>query len=549
MSLLSRVAARLLECPPRRGGKVLVQKAVGIPMRDGVTLLADRWFSEDAGHAPVVLMRSPYGRAGMFSLIAQLFAERGFQFISQSCRGTSGSGGTLNPMRQERADGLDTLEWIRAQPWFAGQLYTYGGSYLGYAQWAMAKEAGDRIDGMALSVTLSNFKNETLAFGGFTQEGSLEWTRQMAAHRSIWRQLLFGSSRKAELQRIHAHLPLQELDQLALGKRIPWWQDWVGHGEPTDTWWDEIDHSADVADVKIPVAMLGGWRDIFLPWQIKDFEAMQAKGRDAWLTIGPWAHASLGGMREHLRQALGLFSAHSRGSPVLPDRDRVRLYITGAEQWRDYPSWPPPGSRWQRLCLQPSARLSPAPPSTTSDPTEFIYDPSDPTPALHGPRVLAGARKPDMSLLERRSDTVSFTSAPLTTDIEAVGPVNVELFVRSDRQHTDFYACLCDVDDADRPLHVVDGYRRLRGGDPPEDTNGLRRVIVACWPTGHRFRRGHRLRLILASGAHPRYARNLGTGEPLGTGTRMLVARQQIFHDELHSSALYLTTRDRAEVF
>jgi predicted acyl esterase len=32
---------------------------------------------------------------------------------------------------------------------------------------------------------------------------------------------------------------------------------------------------------------------------------------------------------------------------------------------------------------------------------------------------------------------------------------------------------------------------------------------------------GHRLRLLVAAGAFPRFARNLGTGEPLGSGTDM----------------------------
>jgi putative CocE/NonD family hydrolase len=341
--------------------------------------------------------------------------------------------------------------------------------------------------------------------------------------------------------RIHAHLPLRELDKLAVGQEVSWWQDWVGHGEPTDPWWAKVDHSAGVADVAVPAAMIGGWRDIFLPWQVKDFEAMQARGREVWLTIGPWSHAALGGAAESVRQGLDLFSTHSHGSRPFAGRDRVRLYVMGADTWRDYSRWPPPDSRQERLFLQPTSQLSPTAPSAASDPTVFIYDPSDPTPAVHGPTLMGGARTPDMSSLERRTDTVAFTSAALSSDMEAIGPVRVELHVRSDRPHTDFYACLCDVDGAGRPLHVADGYLRLRPGDPPQDAEGVRRVSIECWPVAYRFTRGHRLRLIVASGAHPRYARNLGTGEPLGTGTRMLVARQEIFHDSAHTSALWVT--------
>ena len=43
-----------------------------------------------------------------------------------------------------------------------------------------------------------------------------------------------------------------------------------------------------------------------------------------------------------------------------------------------------------------------------------------------------------------------------------------------------------------------------------------------------------------ASGAHPRWSRNLGTGEALATGVRMAVAEQTVYHDDAHPSALVL---------
>jgi len=45
----------------------------------------------------------------------------------------------------------------------------------------------------------------------------------------------------------------------------------------------------------------------------------------------------------------------------------------------------------------------------------------------------------------------------------------------------------------------------------------------------------------VSSGAHPRYARNTGTGEPLGTATRLLVADQEVFHDPKYRSELVLS--------
>jgi putative CocE/NonD family hydrolase len=247
-------------------------------------------------------------------------------------------------------------------------------------------------------------------------------------------------------------------------------------------------------------------------------------------------------MAESTRQGVDLFTQLRDGvAVVFADRGRVRLHVQGANAWRDFASWPPPGSRQERLYLQAGGGLSATPPAAASAPTTYVYDPADPTPSIGGPHVMADAKHADMSALERRSDTISFTSAPLAADMEAIGPVSAELCVRSDRAHTDFFVCLCEVNEAGRPLHVVDGYVRLRPSDAPADAAGVRRITVECWPTAFRFRRGRRLRLIVASGAHPRYARNLGTGEPLATATRMQAARQEILHEPAHASCVCVT--------
>jgi len=67
-----------------------------------------------------------------------------------------------------------------------------------------------------------------------------------------------------------------------------------------------------------------------------------------------------------------------------------------------------------------------------------------------------------------------------------------------------------------------------------------RKVAIEFWPTAYRFQRGHRVRVIVASGAHPRYSRNPGSGEPLGDTTTMVVAHQQILHGPAYPSAITL---------
>ena len=60
--------------------------------------------------------------------------------------------------------------------------------------------------------------------------------------------------------------------------------------------------------------------------------------------------------------------------------------------------------------------------------------------------------------------------------------------------------------------------------------------------TAHRFRAGHRLRVQVSSGAHPRYARNMGTEEPVGEATILVANDIEIFHDPERPAAMMLPT-------
>lgn len=540
MTLRSRLVARSWGLPPATTPDVMIEKEIRIPMRDGVELLADRYYARSAPTNPVVLIRSPYGRFSGFAMTARLFAERGFQVLLQSCRGTFGSGGTFDPMHQEPDDGMDTLDWLQAQPWCQGKVHTFGMSYLGMVQWAIAAPAADRLAGMTLHFTLSNYRNEALSFDGLALEGVLGWATMMA--KLTQAKSAFGLV-KVMFHKIRTEvydtLPLRDLDRAVVGRKVQWWQNWMEHGDPTDPWWNKIDHTRTIPHIQAPANMVAGWQDLFLPWQVKDFEAMRAAGKEAWLTIGPWHHTSREGGAEAMRQGLAFHTALSGGKLPFPDRKRVRIYVRGAEEWREYDQWPPEDSRQVRLNLHGDGRLCEAVADEKAAPSRFSFDPADPTPSLHMPSPFRGGKtRPCMAALEARADTLVFSGAPFSADCDVVGPVVAHIHMRSTSQHSDLYACLCDVDPAGTPLKVCDGYLRLRLDKHPPDTEGIRSAAVEFWPTAYRFRKGHTMRLIVAGGAHPHWARNLGTGEPLSDGTGMMSQDIEIFHDAARPSAL-----------
>jgi putative CocE/NonD family hydrolase len=542
VSWVSRLLGARLGLPPAETPPVVVERDLRVPMHDGVVLLADRYHALTGGSRPTVLVRSPYGRRGIYGLLnGRLFAERGFQVVVQSCRGTFGSGGRFEPFRHERLDGRSTLDWLRGQHWFDGRLAMHGGSYLGFVQWAIAEAAVPELKAFSTSMTSAEFRSVTYPGDSFWLESALTWAASVETQErsplGVAAGILLPSSK---LRAAFDSLPVGEADWVALGKELPHWEDWVRHDQPGDSWWAPTDFSARVGEVIAPNHLIGGWYDIFLPQTIRDHAALVAAGRDPYLTIGPWAHTDPAISRTALPEALAWFRAHLLGERGRLRQSPVRVFVLGAGEWRDLSSWPPPEVRPRRWHLQPSGGLAAAPPAE-SGADHYRYDPADPTPNLGGAGMgrITGPR--DNRKLEARPDVLCYSTAPLERDLEVMGPVSVELFVRSSLEHTDFFARLCDVDPRGRSLNVTDALVRIRPGRPSPERDGTLRLAFELWPTACRFRRGHRLRLQVSSGAHPRWVRNPGSGEPLATATSLRVAEQAVHHDPAHPSALILS--------
>ncbi|MFC7548563.1 CocE/NonD family hydrolase [Plantactinospora sp. GCM10030261] len=548
--LVVRAAGRLLGLPPARARRVRTTMKIKVRVRDGVPLLTDH-YAPDLPGAPTVLIRTPYGRGGPIRLLGRLLAAQGFHAVVQSCRGTFGSGGRFEPFVHERTDGLDTVDWLRRQPWYAGRFGMFGASYQGFVQWALAAEVPD-LRAMVAVVTAASTRDSTYAGGSFSLDTVLTWAELLEAQTVPW------LARQVELRRGQprllaglAHLPLAEADRVATGGTVRFFQEWLTHHTPGADYWRSRVFDARIAEVTTPVAMVSGWHDIFLPAQLADYAALRAAGGRPSLTVGPWTHGSPGLFGAALREGLAWLRTHladDRGAPsgsvAHPAHPRVapvRIHVGGGVGWRDLPDWPPPATRtvWH-LC--PDAGLSPDPP-VPSAPDEFWYDPADPTPSLGGPLLVAQrAGAVDNRPVEARPDVLLYTGDPLGAALEVIGPVTAEIHVRSDLAHFDLFLRLCDVDRRGRSWNVCDGLVRVEPGRFPVDAAGVLRVPVTLWPVAHRFRPGHRVRLQVSGGAHPRYARNPGTGEPLGSAVGLRAGRREILHEPGYPSAVFLPT-------
>jgi putative CocE/NonD family hydrolase len=540
--LLSEIAGRALRLPRPASREVLFEPRLRVTMDDGVVLVADRYAPVGTRRAPTVLVRSPYGRTGAIGfLFGRLLAERGLQVIVQSVRGTFASGGTFDPFH-ERDDGLATLRWLRDQPWHEGAIGTLGPSYLGIAQWAIA----DEVDAMAPSTTASQFRGMAFGNGAISLDTALTWMLILELQQRRWGLLLLLDGLRRTLPGMHGHLPIAEIDERAFGAPVAYFREWIEQLAPDSPYWAARDFSSSVGAVEAEVQLTGGWYDIFLPWMIEDFRALQAGGRRPQLIIGPWAHTSPGLFGGSLREGIAWLRAHLLGDRRLVRDTPVRVYVTGGPGWRDLRDWPPPGTRDLTLYLQPGGGLGPSPPPAASRPSRYRYDPADPTPALGGAMLLEQRPVRDNRPLEARSDVLTFTSEPLDADLEAIGPVRADIRLRSSLGDTDVFVRVCDVRRGGASRNVCDALVRLTPDEPPRDDDSVAAVSLELWPTAHRFARGHRIRVQVSSGAHPRYARNPGTGEDPVRATRLVAADQEIHHDVARPSSVTLTVMPSA---
>ncbi len=545
MTLITRMVARAGKLPPAETHNILVERDLPVTMPDGVVLLANRYVPRhlQGEKPPLILVRSCYGRSGFFGVIyGRLYAERGFQVLIESTRGTFGSGGTFNPFQDERADGLATVAWLKTQPWFPGSFVTNGASYLGFVQWALASEAGPELKGLGIQISTAEFHSQSYPGGSFSLDTMLNWI-SIIAHQeqpfSAIKQILFSRNRKVE-QGL-AHLPLADTDKLVNGTHAPYFQTWLEETSATDPYWQAIDFTPTLKDITAEVNFIGGWYDIFLPWMLNDYQTLRAAGKHPRLTIGPWAHSTPNIHWYTMQEILPWFKAQLQNDPSHLRAEPVHIFVTGANVWRDYSDWPPANLTPQRRFLQPAGLLASAP-APASEPDHYRYDPADPTPALAGPLLTGKAQPTDNRSLEARADVLTYTSTPLEQDLEVIGPVQVELFVTSSTAHTDFFARLCDLDKQGVSINVCDALIRIEPDRPAANPDGTLFVSIELWPTAHRFLSGHSLRLQISSGAHPRYARNPGSGEPLPTASKCVVADQAIYHDPTHQSVLIFST-------
>jgi putative CocE/NonD family hydrolase len=529
---VDRFVGRLRKLPAPRN-EYVVERGLRTPTRDGFVLVSDHYVPvvSDSDSA-TILIRTPYGRGIPTDLLwARTFSARGYHVILQSVRGTQDSTGAFEPFVREAEDAQDTIVWLREQPWFNGKLGTIGMSYLAFTQWALLADPPPELRASVMLVGPHDFSRAMWETGSFALETHLGWSDGNSVpfedRPSVLRQLLGNKQRTNRQKAAFAGLPMAHAAESILNGRAPWYREWLEHPDLTDPYWRRYNFTDSLQRVQTPTLLVGGWQDIFVGQTVKQYETLRSRRIDVALTIGPWTHAGhvLKGSVVIDNEALNWFDMHLGNGGPGRRAQPVRTFVTGRDTWHASDAWPPSCTE---TTWYPNDDSLLGTTVSSGGQSKFRFDPSDPTPSLGGRRLGADAGVRNNGDLEARPDVLTFTTPEMTADLEFEGFPVLDVSLSVDNPYADIFIRICDVDKKGRSHNITDTLVRL---DTTVAADEVQHVTARLSPCAHRLMKGHRLRLQLSGGAHPQYARNLGTEEPLPTGTGLKAAVHTIDHD------------------
>ncbi|MGW0809793.1 CocE/NonD family hydrolase [Nonomuraea sp. NPDC002799] len=508
----------------------MIETTETMTTRDGVELVATVWRPDERGRFPVLLSRTPYGRALLgpgFRLDVPRLVAAGYAVVAQDVRGTGGSDGRFAFLSGEAADGYDAVRWAATRPWSDGNVGMYGDSYLGITQLLAAQERPEGLKAIAPHVSPAGLYACVYQPGGVPNLNvMLTISVVVLAVNELERRIALGTATPQDrdaylaaigmpatigevLHELAERLPLD--DQPLLADLVPFYAPWLATPDPAAPLWrgGVVDHAA----VEVPALVSTGWYDYFRDGSIEHYERLRGSSR---LIVGPWAHTSYErdicgrDYGDHASQDavdwtgvhLDWFGHWLRGAPPAVEAP-VKIFVMGDDAWRDEDAWPLARARHVRYHLGVDGTLGTTP--GAGGDASFTADPGDPVPTVGGAVMMFDAFGPlDQRPLDGRGDVLRHQTEPLAARVEVTGPVELVALVSSTAVSADVTAKLIDVHPSGRAELLTDGIVRVTGLAPGE----VREVTVPLGAISNAFLPGHRIRVDVAGSNFPRFGGN-----------------------------------------
>ena len=544
-----------------------------VPMRDGVKLFTIVYAPRDASRTyPILLFRTPYsippyGPDEYRDLLgpSQEFDRSGYIFVFQDVRGMFRSEGqfqVIRPLRQNRddpaatdesTDNYDAIEWLLANiPGNNGRVGQWGISYPGWQTVMGMIEAHPALKASSPQASPADMfiGDDWHHNGAFRLMYAFSWLSAVARTRT--------GPTETRGERFDYGTPwgyrffldlgtVGRINELFFHDQVPAWNEFMEHGT-YDQYWQRQDVLRDLDGITHPILSVAGWfdaEDFYGPMSI--YGAMEERNPDnrSTLVVGPWLH---GGWRSMSGDSLGCIRFGSETSRkfqrqvqfpffehYLKDAGEYNgaeavVFETGANVWRTYDAWPPPGVALTPLYLHEGGKLAFEPPSaqegTSSD--SYRSDPAKPVPFSAEYRTTQGHlwMIEDQRFAATRPDVLVYQSKVLEHDVTIAGPILARLFTESTGTDADWVVKLIDVYPGDAPANPDCGvpmgdFQMLLAGEvfrakfrnsytnpEPLVPGEITKIEFDLHDRFHTFRAGHRIMVQIQSTWFPVIDRN-----------------------------------------
>jgi putative CocE/NonD family hydrolase len=559
----------------------VVKRKVSTVMRDGTILPADLYLPDATGPFPTVVERTPHYKERDFSPpLFKYLAERGYAVLAQDSAGRWHNEGVIRPFFSvdwtDAEDGYDTIEWAANQPWCNGLVGGYGYSYASWTLWTLAAKKPPHLvtlftGGMAPKTT-------DWQLGGVFRIGrQLQWTLGPMAsdtqhkfekpygpdsYKGYWNQ-----KENIDREKWLWFLPIKELPQEILGGMQERFHDWLDNIHE-DRW-----HlNRNFEKINLPIFHRTSWYDR-LSRTVNMFEGMQRRGateearKNQRMIIGPWSHSinqilprKIGAVNFGPEAELDLYELIGKWFDYwlmekknnIIETAPIRLFIMGANEWRDEKEWPLKRARPTDFYLHSNGKantpygdgiLSIKPPPTKEIPDSYTYDPRNPVMSLFS--FSCHDEPHDQRALDHRHDVLVYQTDFLPKPIEVTGVPILILYASSSAQDTDFTVKLIDVWPNGFAQDLCYGIIRARFREGYQNAKVMKlgkiyKFEIKLLPTSNLFQAGHRIRLDISSSDFPNFDRNHNTGGNDYAESTLVVARQIVFHEGEYASRIIL---------
>jgi uncharacterized protein len=502
---------------------------IPIPMRDGVTLLADVHRPTEPGRYPVLIAASPYPRqiqnigapAGFIEAGASdFFVPRGYVHVIANCRGTGGSGGTFGFFdSQERHDMYDLVEWAAQQPWSDGNVGMIGISYFAMTQMEAAVERPPHLKAiMPIACTFDLYESAThhgLISSSFLTPFLFMVGMTSSHTNKLWRSKLLDAVRTILLTRgIHKKFEMANGEAAIAGIKLllnlhhdphPWddlWRAIFAEHPFRDAWWEDRNLLPLLDRIEVPVYMGCDWQNVALHLP-HTFTAYPRITNSKHLRVAMMGDHGLAWPWESLHiEALAWFDQWLKGQDTgILEGPRFRYVLPEAEGWRTTDTWPIPEAKLHAYSLRTDGGLA----QDEGESGSRTYM-----------NLGGGLNRPRPSETDPPS-LLHWTTTPLISDLELVGPVELQLDAACTAPDTAFIAVLQDIDEEGNFTDVTAGQLRAGLREVDEAASKPGAPVLPCLsfdpvpigerityriplvPNARRFRVGHRLRLSLTT--------------------------------------------------